>query len=313
MSETSPLKAIALVGATGSGKSSLALDIAQKTHSCIISCDSMQVYRGLDIGTSKASKDEQSLVRHHLIDCTEVSQIWNAKIWADAAKAIIQQENELGVVPLIVGGTGMYLKALTHGFADIPPEKDGVRAHFEALQQQHGTPYLHEELTKVDSILAQRLELQDTQRIIRGLCVYKSTGSNLSTWHQKQRESTIQAKQALECPVFVLDVPTDVLREKIAHRFQQMMAQGWLDETQWLQSLHLPNTHPVMRAVGYRQLLDHLEGVYTLDESVEKGVIATRKYAKRQRTWFRNQTPDAKRGDAAVLSSLIYKQVQMCI
>ena len=313
MSHSPPLKAIALVGATGSGKSSLALDIAQQTHGCIISCDSMQVYRGLDIGTSKASKDEQSLVRHHLIDCTDVSDIWNAQVWANAAKALIQHENEQGVVPLIVGGTGMYLKALTHGFADIPPEKEGVRTHFEGLQQQYGTPYLHDMLIKVDEPLASRLKINDTQRIIRGLCVYESTGVALSVWHQKQHETTTQAQQSLTCPVFVLDVPTDVLREKIAQRFQHMMDEGWLNETKWLQSLHLPTSHPVMQAVGYRQLLDHLEGIHTLDEAIEKGITATRKYAKRQRTWFRNQTPDAKRGDASELSKLISNIIESCI
>jgi len=313
MNQSKPLKAIALVGATGTGKSSLALQLAKQGDICLISCDSMQVYRGLDIGTSKASKAEQAEVRHALIDCTDTSNIWNAQIWADAARNIIDEENKQGKVPIIVGGTGMYLKALTHGFADIPPEKEGVRTHFEALQQQHGTPYLHDMLVNIDAQLASRLEINDTQRIIRGLCVFESTGISLSTWHGKQHEVTAKAQQSLDCPVFVLDVETEALRARIAARFHQMMVVGWLDEVKWLHSLELPQTHPVMRAVGYRQLLDHLQGECTLDEAIEKGITATRKYAKRQRTWFRNQTPDAKRGDAAVLSSLIYKQVQTCI
>jgi len=305
-----PLKAIALVGATGTGKSSLAIRLAQENDSCLISCDSMQVYRGLDIGTAKANLDEQKLAKHELIDCTDVSNIWNAQVWSDAARAIIQRENQCGKTPIIVGGTGMYLKALTHGFADIPAEKDGVRLHFESLQHQHGTPFLHEQLNKLDATLAERLEIQDTQRIIRGLCVYESTGITLSEWHRRQHEVTAQAKVDLECPVFVLEVPVERLRVRIAQRFEQMMEQGWLEETKWLKSLALLNTHPVMRAVGYRQLLDHLQGDFTLGIGIEKGINATRKYAKRQRTWFRNQTPNAQRGDSLELEEKMKTYLQ---
>ncbi len=312
MNQSKPLKAIALVGATGTGKSALALDLALEHQTTIVSCDSMQVYRGLDIGTSKASQAEQAQVRHHLIDCTDTSNIWNAQIWADAAKQIIQQENEQGNTPIIVGGTGMYLKALTHGFADIPPEKEGLRAFYEAQQTEHGTPYLHAQLAKVDIALANRLELGDTQRIIRGLCVHESTGKPLSAWHKQQDKVTQAAKATLHCPVFVLDVPTDKLRARIAERFQQMMAMGWLEETKWLKSLELPETHPVMRAVGYRQLLDHLQGDISLEQAIENGITATRRFAKRQRTWFRNQTPDAQRGEHETLLKLIKKQLGTC-
>ena len=309
MSQGKPLKAIALVGATGTGKSALALGLALEHQTTIISCDSMQVYRGLDIGTSKASQAEQAQVRHHLIDCTDTSNIWNAQVWADAAKQIIQQENEQGNVPIIVGGTGMYLKALTHGFADIPPEKKGLRAFYEAQQSEHGTPYLHAQLAKVDATLADRLELGDTQRIIRGLCVYESTGKPLSEWHKQQDDVTQAAKSALHCPTFVLEVPTDELRERIAVRFLQMMDMGWLEETMWLKSLELPETHPVMRAVGYRQLLDHLQGDLSLEQAIEDGMTATRRYAKRQRTWFRNQTPDAQRGSSEVILGLMQEEL----
>ncbi len=301
MTQNTPLKAIALVGATGTGKSSLAMGLAKDKDVCLISCDSMQVYQGLDIGTSKASKEEQACVRHELIDCTDVHHIWNAQRWADAARAIIQRENAQGKVPLIVGGTGMYLKALTHGFADIPAEKEGVRQHFEALRAEHGTPYLHAMLADVDPTLAKRLPLHDTQRVIRGLCVYQSTGVPLSDWHAQQQQSTEQAKQQLDCPIYVLEVPTEALRVRIAERFYHMIDMGWLEEVEWLYSLALPQTHPVMKAVGYRQLLDYIQGGTRLDEAIEKGITATRKYAKRQRTWFRNQTPDAKRGDARYL------------
>ena len=296
MFKQAPLKAVALMGATGTGKSALALALAEPRDICLISCDSMQVYRGLDIGTSKASKEEQARVRHALIDCTDVSNVWNAQIWADKALQIIGQENQQGKVPIIVGGTGMYLKALLQGFAEVPAEKEGVRAYFEQIQQEQGTAYLYQKLQVVDAALASRLEPQDSQRIIRGLSVFESTGIPLSVWHAKQAESEQQAKDKIHCPVFVLERPREELRERIAQRFMQMMDMGWLEESKWLQTLGLPDTHPVMRAVGYRQLLDYLQGDDSLEEAIEKGITATRRYAKRQGTWFRNQTPNVFRG-----------------
>jgi len=305
MTNRIPLKAIALMGATGSGKSSLAMDLASADDTCLISCDSMQVYRGLDIGTAKPTKAEQQKVRHALIDCADISEIWSAQTWADAARSVIQHENSQGKTPIIVGGTGMYLKALIEGFAQVPAEKEGVREHFEAVQQQMGTPYLHAQLKLVDEKLANRLEAQDSQRIIRGLSVFESTGIPLSTWHQKQDNAKAWAKNSISCPVFVLEVDRERLRERIALRFHQMLEQGWLEETKWLREQHVPDTHPVMRAVGYRQLLNHLEGQCDLDEAVLDGITATRRYAKRQRTWFNNQTPDAVRGDATFLITAI--------
>ncbi|MDQ7003332.1 MAG: tRNA (adenosine(37)-N6)-dimethylallyltransferase MiaA, partial [Ghiorsea sp.] len=272
MSKPVPLKAVALMGATGTGKSALALSLAESSDTCLISCDSMQVYQGLDIGTSKPSVAEQAQVRHALIDCTDVSNIWNAQTWADAAFEIIKQENLNGKIPIIVGGTGMYLKALLQGFAEVPAEKEGVRAHFEVIQTEKGTAYLYEQLKVVDAALASRLKAQDSQRIIRGLSVFESTGISLSAWHAKQAESELKAQDRLHCPVFILERPREELRARIAQRFEQMIEMGWLSETRWLQSLALPSTHPVMRAVGYRQILDYLQGDISLDEAIEKGI-----------------------------------------
>lgn len=309
MTHQKPLKAVALMGATGTGKSALALSLAMEQDNCIISCDSMQVYRGLDIGTSKASPLEQQRVRHALINCADVEEVWNAQRWANSALDIIREENEQGKTPLIVGGTGLYLKALTQGFADVPPETTGVREHFETLQQQLGTAHLYQRLQAVDSALAARLEPQDTQRIIRGLSVFESTGTPLSVWQTKQSKVKEVAEHQLACPVFVLEVPRDVLRQRIAVRFQQMMDAGWLKECQWLLSLHLTDTHPAMRAVGYRQLLDYLQDLCELEQAVCAGITATRRYAKRQRTWFNNQTPDAIRGNSDMLVGALRQSI----
>jgi len=297
MTLSPPLKAVALMGATGTGKSALAMDLASKHNSCIISCDSMQVYRGLDIGTAKPSQDEQQQVRHALIDCADVNEIWSAQIWADAARVKIKAENEQGKVPIIVGGTGMYLKALLEGFAPVPLEKEGVREKFEAAQAEKGIAYLYGQLENVDKVLAERLKPQDSQRIIRGLSVFESTGVPLSVWQQKQQISQAEQKNKLECPVFVLELEREILRERLATRCKMMMGQGWLQEVQWLHEQDLASTHPVMRAVGYRQLMLHVWGETTLDTALTDAITATRRYAKRQRTWFKNQTPHALRGE----------------
>jgi len=299
MTKKEPLKAIALMGATGTGKSGLAMQVAAEHDLCLIACDSMQVYRGLDIGTAKPTRDEQAQVRHALIDCVDVSDVWSAQAWADTARIKIKQENELGKIPLLVGGTGMYLKALLEGFAEVPAEKEGVREHFEAVQRQYGTPHLHAQLKLVDEVLATRLDSHDSQRIIRGLSVFESTGVPLSVWHSKQEKRKAETLTSISCPTFVLEISRELLRAKIKERFHQMMEQGWLAETQWLKVQNIAETHPVMRAVGYRQLLDHLEGQCSLGEAIRDGITATRRYAKRQRTWFNNQTPNAFRGEAA--------------
>ncbi|HKI60309.1 MAG TPA: tRNA (adenosine(37)-N6)-dimethylallyltransferase MiaA [Mariprofundaceae bacterium] len=287
------LKAVALMGATGAGKSALAMRAAQAFGSCIISCDSMQLYRGLDIGTAKPTREEQEKVRHFLIDCADLSETWSAARWADAAAEVIADENSRGKVPLIVGGTGMYLRALIEGFADIPAEKPEVREALLSLQKEHGTPHLHAMLSEIDPATAERLHETDTQRIMRALGVFQSSGTPLSVW---QAEGT--ADRNIECPVVVLEVEREVLRERIVGRFHAMMDAGWLDEARWLDSQNPGEMHPAVRAVGYRQLLSHLHGECSLDEAVADGITVTRRYAKRQQTWFRNQTSDATFGDA---------------
>ncbi len=305
-STTPPWRAMALMGATGTGKTALALDVAASCGSVIISCDSMQLYCGLDIGTAKASVEERQRIRHHLIDCADISEVWSAQRWADAALEIIKQENGQGRVPLIVGGTGMYLRALVEGFAKIPEEKEGVRDYFVSLQAEYGTPYLHDLLKQCDPILAERLHNTDSQRIMRGLCIYKSTNVPLSTWQAEQEAQ----KERIDCPVFVLNVPRPELRERLAKRIDAMMVAGWLDEVRWLKEQQVSELHPAMRAVGYRQLLMYLNDECSLQEALRDAITASRKYAKRQVTWFRNQTPNAVQGDAEALKQAMVEQLK---
>ena len=288
------LQAVALMGATGTGKSALAMQLAAQTQTSIICCDSMQLYRGLDIGTAKPTGAEREEVAHFLVDCCELPDLYSAARWAQEARLVIKAENEQGRTPLIVGGTGLYLKALLQGFADIPDEKEEVRKKFEMIQWVEGTEGLFSYLQEHDAVMAARLKANDSQRIMRALCVLESTGRSLADW---QAEASSQVV-AIDCPVFVLDVERELLRERLAARCQAMMEAGWLDEVLWLAALKLPDTHPAMRAVGYRQLLDHLKGDLTLEKAVSDTITATRRYAKRQVTWFNHQTPDATHGSA---------------
>jgi len=298
------LRALALMGATGTGKSALAMQWAERLATSIISCDSMQVYRHLDIGTAKPAGEERQRVVHHLIDCADITEIYSASRWAEEARHIIAAENSEGRLPLIVGGTGFYLRALLHGFADIPPEDAEVRSRLVALQQQHGTPHLHTMLQETDPVTAARLAANDTQRIMRALGVYHSSGTPLSEW---QRQGT-EAAPAIDCPVLVLELPREQLRQRLGDRFEVMMQAGWLDEVRWLAEQQLPDTHPAMRAVGYRQLLGHLRGEYGLDEAIHEGITATRRYAKRQVTWFRHQVAGIY-GDSVSLTAEMERRV----
>jgi len=300
------LQAVALMGATGTGKSALAMKVAQEKQISIISCDSMQLYRGLDIGTAKPTPEEQQTVLHFMIDCADLSETYSAARWSDEAAEVIAAENEAGRTPLIVGGTGMYLRALTEGFADIPAERPEIREKFMELQKEQGTPSLHALLKEVDEETAERLNESDTQRIIRALAVYHSSGVALSHWQQQASSG----KRDIRCPVIVLEVERVVLRERIAERFDMMMEAGWLDEIRWLKGQDVGEMHPAMRAVGYRQLLSHLDGECSLDEAIRDGITATRRYAKRQQTWFANQTTEAFFGDAEACYNEIYKVIE---
>lgn len=294
------LQAVALTGATGSGKSSLALPLAGAAGASIVCCDSMQVYTGLDIGTAKANADEQARVPHFLLDCCALPEVFSAARWAAEAERVIRSENRAGRVPLIVGGTGLYLRALTDGLADIPAVNPEVRDHLEQRLLAEGVQAMHAELLRVDERTAQRLPAGDTQRIMRALSVYHSSGKALSDWI-----SEAPPAPQTEIAIFVLDVPRAVLRQRIAERFDAMLAAGWLDEVRQLAGLKLADTHPAIRAVGYRQLLAHVRGECTLPQAVADGITATRHYAKRQVTWFAHQTSDAVHGDAATLSPLL--------
>lgn len=289
--------AIALVGPTASGKTAAALAIAKQWPVEIISVDSALVYRGMDIGTAKPNADELVQVPHHLIDIRDPLHAYSAAEFARDANALIADIRARGKLPLLVGGTMLYLKALRDGIDNLPTAQPELRAEIEQLAIALGWPALHAELAKVDAITAARLAPNDAQRISRALEVWRVSGKALSQWFA-EGEATRAAQLRLNMPLLSLE-PVDRawLHARIALRFDMMMAGGFLAEVQALRArgdLHV--NLPSMRCVGYRQaweLLDRAQAMSAAPDSIlpqlhELGVAATRQLAKRQLTWLRS-------------------------
>jgi tRNA dimethylallyltransferase len=266
----------------------------------IISVDSALVYRGMDIGTAKPSRQEMAAVPHHLIDILDPLHSYSAADFAKDAGRLIQDIRARGKTPLLVGGTMLYLKALSEGLNDMPAANAEVREAIAQRAEQLGWPALHAELAQVDPVTAARLAPADSQRIGRALEVWTSTGQSLSSFHQSPKPDASD----WHIPVISLE-PADRawLHQRIALRFEQMMAAGFMDEVRQLRArgdLH-PDL-PSMRCVGYRQAWEGLDAGWSEAEICERGIFATRQLAKRQITWLRSMpgrmVVDAQAGEA---------------
>jgi tRNA dimethylallyltransferase len=284
------LDAIAIVGPTASGKTAAALALAQALQSQggaeIISVDSALVYRGMDIGTAKPSREELAAVPHHLIDTIDPLQSYSAAEFARDATRLIGEIHGRGRMPLLVGGTMLYLKALLEGLNDIPAADPQVREAIQARAAQVGWPALHAELMQVDPVTAARLAPGDSQRVGRALEVWTATGQTLSSFHQSAKA----AAPNWHIPVLSLE-PQDRtwLHERIAQRFELMMAQGFIHEVRQLRARGDLNPDlPSMRCVGYRQAWQGLDEGWSEKDITERGIFATRQLAKRQITWLRS-------------------------
>ncbi|MFT3814202.1 MAG: tRNA (adenosine(37)-N6)-dimethylallyltransferase MiaA [Acidovorax sp.] len=291
---SSPLPCIAIAGPTASGKTAGALALAavlarQGRSAEIISVDSALVYRGMDIGTAKPSAAERAAVPHHLIDIRDPLHAYSAAEFVQDATRLIAGIRARGALPLLVGGTMLYFKALIDGIDDMPPAHPAVRAAIEARAAAEGWPVLHAELARVDPATAARLAPGDSQRIQRALEVWEVSGQPLSHFHTTKKRAA-SACQISAGALFCLE-PADRtwLHARIAQRFDTMLAAGFLDEVQRLRArgdLH-PDL-PSMRSVGYRQAWESLDGAYPLHTLRERGIAATRQLAKRQITWLRS-------------------------
>ena len=279
--------ALLLMGPTGAGKSELALDLARRFPFEIVSVDSAQVYRGMDIGTAKPDLETRARIPHHLIDIRDPETSYSAGEFVRDASAVMREIWGRGRQPLLVGGTMLYFHALLGGIAELPEADPHVRADIEARAAAGGWAALHEELKRVDPAAAARIHVNDPQRIQRALEVYQVTGEPIT----RLQQSAAPAFAEIEVLEFAIS-PEEraVLHARIAMRFEAMWAAGFLDEVRGLrQRSTLSAEHPSMRAVGYRQLWKFLSGHSGLEDSKKQALAATRQLAKRQLTWLRRR------------------------
>ncbi len=284
--------AIALMGPTASGKSSLALDWAQRFGGEIVSVDSALVYRGLDIGAAKPAAHEQAQVAHHLIDLRDPWQPYSAAEFANDARVAIADIVARGKLPILAGGTGLYFRALLQGLSPMPNADPALRMQIANEATDRGWTALHAQLASVDPQAAARIHATDAQRIQRALEVWRLSGRSISDWQRDRADDPL--------PLRVLKLvlaPRDraELHARIARRFDAMLGEGFLDEVRALRALPALQSHPsplelpAIRAVGYRQAWEHLEGVSDMAEFRDHAIFATRQLAKRQLTWLRGQ------------------------
>ena len=299
-----------LTGPTGAGKSAWAERVAEVAPVEIVSVDSALVYRGLDIGSAKPTREMQQRIPHHLIDICEPTDNYSAGRFVTDATAAIDQIHARGRVPLLVGGTMLYLRALLHGLAPLPEASPAVRRQIDERAAREGWSALHAELARLDPDAAARIKNSDPQRIQRALEVCYVTGQPIS----RLQRDTVSPLARHRVRAWAL-APTDraVLHHRLEQRFHSMLSAGFLDEVRSLRRRgDLDPSYSSMRAVGYRQLWAYLAGEYDLEEAIRRGISATRQLAKRQLTWMRSEPllewvdPDQPLSQPSWISDLSY-------
>jgi tRNA dimethylallyltransferase len=277
-------KILVIVGPTAVGKTALAIHLAEHFRGEIISGDSMQIYRGMDIGTAKATPTEQQRIPHHLLDLCTPDEAFSMATYQQLARQKIAEIQQRGHLPIIAGGTGLYIEAATYDYR-VPPvgENRALRESLQQLAERQGKRALHAQLQVVDATAAARIHPNNVKRVIRALEVYELTGQRFSSFTQQH--------QPIYDPMLWigLTMPREQLYMRINRRVDQMMAQGLLEEVRALQAQGFHAAIPAMQALGYKELLHHLAGEISLDEAVEQIKRGSRKYAKRQYSWFHRQ------------------------
>jgi tRNA dimethylallyltransferase len=315
--------ALVLTGPTGSGKTQLALELAERLGAEVVSMDSMALYRGMDIGTAKPTPAERARVRHHLIDVLDPWESASVAWWLERAAECCRDIGRRGRRPLFVGGTPLYLKALLFGLFDGPPADQGLRERLHREAETAGAPALHERLGRIDPVTAARLHPNDLRRVVRALEVWELTGRPLSGWQQQwprpedketrrqgdrergspeNEESDGEPAVSLSpclplslsaCPVLWLDLPRAELYDRINRRVEQMFADGLVEEARALRALPQPLSRQAAQALGYKEVFAHLDGRATRDETIREIQTRSRNLVKRQLTWFRS-LPDCR-------------------
>lgn len=278
-------KLLIIAGPTGVGKSDLAVKLAQKLDGEIISCDSMQIYRGMDIGSAKITSEEMAGVPHHLLDIMDPTEQFSAAQYQELALNKIKEIQTRGKLPIMTGGTGLYINAVIYPLEFTAADRsDAIRAKFEAYESTHGREALHRLLEAQDPISAKRIHPNNVKRVIRALEVQEMTGQPFSSYGQEK-----QLREDLNIFYYWISRDREKLYERINQRVDLMMAQGLLAEVEGLKKAGLERTAQSMQGIGYKELLDYLEGDISLKEAVDQIKQGSRNYAKRQMTWFRNE------------------------
>lgn len=279
-------KVIAIVGPTASGKSAVGLELALALDGEIVSADSMQVYVGMDIGTAKATPEERALVPHHLIDVAQPDEIFSVARYQELAGAAVEDIWARGRLPVLVGGTGLYVDALIYGFL-FPDEgrNPAIRAELERKAREVGVAALHDRLRSVDPKAAARIHHNDLRRIVRALEVYQVTGVPISEMQRRHRGG-----KRYDARLFGLTMSRQQLVKRINDRVDQMVEQGLLDEVRRLLGAGYGPELTSMQAIGYKEFAEYVRGEATLEEALERIKVGTRRYAKRQMTWFKRNT-----------------------
>ncbi len=291
-SSTEKPPAIFLMGPTASGKTELAVQLVQELPCDIISVDSALVYRGMDIGTAKPDAETLAAAPHRLIDICDPSEAFSVSQFRDAALKEISEIQSRGRIPLLVGGTMLYYRGLEHGLSPLPSADPEVRARLEAEAKELGWQSLHDRLAEIDPEAAARIHVNDPQRIQRALEVFELTGEPMSVWFGRETDNNLPFRI-----IKVVIAPEDraALHQRIERRFHTMLDQGFVKEVEGLyQRDDLHTDLPSMRAVGYRQVWNYLDGTDDYATMVDKGIIATRQFAKRQFTWLRGEQEECR-------------------
>lgn len=273
-----------ITGPTASGKSSLALELAKRIDGEIIAADSMQVYKGLDIGTAKATVAEQSAVRHHLLDIREPWERYTVAEWLEDARAAIADILSRSKQPIICGGTGLYIKALVEGL-DFAASENGseIRSKLEARLEAEGAEAMHQTLRELDPEAAEKIHPNNTRRVIRALEIIEESGQSVAAYHK----ATASAESEYDYRVYLPSHPRERLYERCNKRVDQMLNMGILDEVRQILELDLPSDATCLQAIGYKEFFDYIHGAASLESCTALLKMYTRRYAKRQLTFFR--------------------------
>lgn len=277
---------IVLTGPTAVGKTSLSISLAKAVNGEIISADSMQVYKGMDIGSAKIRKEEMQGVTHYLVDILEPEEEFHIVKFQELAKAALEEIYAKGKIPILVGGTGFYIQAVTRDIDFTQAEQEtSYREELEQFAKEKGAEYLHEKLREVDSKSAENIHANNVKRVIRALEFYHQNGTPISEHNEEQKQQTSPYNLAY----FVLTAPREILYERIDRRVDQMMEEGLLEEVKFLRERGCHRGMVSMQGLGYKEILAYLEGEYPLEEAVRILKRDTRHFAKRQLTWFRRE------------------------